>query len=371
MKTSRFLAPLALLTAALTMSACDAGGADAVPTDTVIDRFGTVTGTEGPNGETPTPASELTLTDEQREAIASGDYRAAIAWHELSSWSQAIQAGIEDELSSLGIDVVSTTDAKFDAATQANQIQTALSLKPDAILGLAVDPTTAGAIYQDAVDQGVKLVFASQAPDGYTYGEDYHALIGDDLFQIGERAGEAMCESVPKDGEIAVLYYDADFHVTNFRDASFLSTIADECPDVTVVAKEGFSDPNKAEEIANPLLTRHPDLDGIYTSWAVPAQGVLSALKNAGNSDTAVVTVDLDDTVAADLAAGGNVTAIVADEAYEFGRAMAVSAALAILGEPAPEFGAADSVTITEDTLAEGYEAWHQDVPAAVLEAER
>lgn len=178
-----------------------------------------------------------------------------------------------------------------------------------------------------------------------------------------------MCDAVPEDGKIAVLYYDADFHVTNFRDASFLSTIEKECPDVEVVAKQGFSDPNKAEEIANPLLTKHPDLAGVYTSWAVPAQGVLAALKNAGNSTTKIVTVDLDDTIAADLAGDGNVAAIVADKAYEYGRAMATAAALAILDEPAPEFGVSDSVTVTKDTLAEGYKAWNQDLPTAVREA--
>ncbi|WP_119698654.1 substrate-binding domain-containing protein [Microbacterium halotolerans] len=373
MRSSRALAVSATMAAALALASCDAGGApsDDVPTDTVIDQFGTVTATEGPNGEQPTPASDLELTEEQIAELENGGYRAAIAWHELSSWSNAIQAGIEDELDRLGVEIVSTTDAKFDAATQANQVQTALSLKPDVILGQAVDPVTANAVYQDAVDQNVKLVFADQAPDDYSYGKEYQSVLTDDLFQIGQRAGNAMCDAVPDGGEIAVLYYDADFHVTNFRDASFLSTIAAECPDVKIVAKEGFSDPNKAEEIANPLLTRHPDLAGVYTSWAVPAQGVLSALKNAGNSTTKIVTVDLDDTIAADMAADGNVAAIVADEAYDYGRAMATAAALAILEEPAPEFAVSDSVSITKDNVADGYEAWNQEVPSAVLDASK
>ena len=372
MKT-RTSAMFAVLTATVLLAtgcSTNSGSGASVPEDTVIDRFGTVTETVGPNGEKPTPTSSLTLTAEDRAALSSGGYRAAIAWHELSSWSQAIQSGIEDEFAELGISIVSTTDAKFDAATQANQIQTALALKPDVILGQAVDPTTASAAYQGAVDAGVKLIFADQAPEGYTYGKQYQAILTDDLFQIGQRTGEAMCESLGDKGTIAVLYYDADFHVTNFRDAAFLSTIAKECPEVSVVAKQGFTDPNKAEEIANALLTKYPDLAGVYTSWAVPAQGVLAALKNAGNTTTKIVTVDLDDTIAADLAAGGNVAAIVADKAYDYGRAMAVSAALAILGKTAPEFGVSDSVTVTKDTLVDGYKAWNQDVPASVKAAE-
>jgi ribose transport system substrate-binding protein len=358
----------AALVTALGLAGCSSGGGNpgsAVPTDTAIDRFGTVTKTSGPRGEQPTPISEVKLTEAQKATIKNGKHKAAILWHELSGWTKALQAGIEDEFSELGVDIVAKTDAKFDAATQANQIETTLALAPDVILGQAVDPTTAAAAYKPAVDRGVKLVFADQAPDSYRYGAQYQAVITDDLFQIGERAAKAMGEAMGGKGEVAIVYYDAQFHVTNFRDAAFLSTLAKDYPDIKIVAKQGFSDPNKAEEIANALLTTHPDLGGIYTSWAVPAQGVLSALKSAGNTKTKVVTVDLDDTIATDLASGGNVAAIVADKAYDYGKAMAISAVLAILGEPAPEFGTADSVTVMKDTIAGGYKAWHQNVPEA------
>ncbi len=234
-----------------------------------------------------------------------------------------------------------------------------------------MNPTTAAAAYQPAVDRGIKLIFADQAPDDYAYGDQYQAVLTDDLFQIGQRTGSAMCDAVGGTGDVAVLYYDAEFHVTNYRDAAFLSTLAKQCPEANIIAKQGFSDPNKAEEIANTLLVKHPDVAGIYTSWAVSAQGVLAALKNSGNTDTKIVTVDLDDTIAADLAEDGNVAAMVADNAFQYGEAMAVSAALALLDQPAPEFGISDSVTVTKDTLKAGYEAWNETVPASVLGAQK
>jgi len=373
MKRHMSLVLISALVASAGLSSCGGKGGDSdaeVPTDTVIDRFGTVTQTVGPNGERPTPVADVTLTDKQAAQIRQGGYRAAIAWHELSNWSQALQSGMESKFDELGVQVVSTTDAKFDAATRANQIESALALKPDVLLGQAVDPTTAAAAYQPAVDRGIKLIFADQAPDDYVYGDQYQAVMTDDLFQIGQRTGSAMCDAVGDTGDVAVLYYDAEFHVTNYRDAAFLSTLAEQCPEAHIIAKQGFSDPNKAEEIANALLVKHPDVDGIYISWAVPAQGVLAALKNSGNTDTKIVTVDLDDTIAADLAEGGNVAAMVADNAFEYGEAMAVAAALALLDQPAPEFGISDSVTVTQDTLEAGYEAWNETVPASVLGAQ-
>lgn len=347
----------------------DETAAPGVPTDTVIDRFGDVTQTVGPNGEEPTPSSGLELTDEQKEQIRSGNYRAAILWHELSNYSQALQAGIEEVFAELEIEIVANTDAGFDAAVQADQILSALALEPDVILGLAADPTTAQAAYRPAVDAGVNLIFADQAPDGMVHGEDFQAVFIGDLFQIGQMSARSLGDALGGEGEVAVIFYDANFHVTNFRDAAFLSTLAAEYPGITVVAKQGFADPNRAEEIASAILVQHPDLAGIYTSWAVPAQGALSALRNVGNTTTRIVTIDLDDTIAADMAAGGNVEAIITYPANVYGRSMGSAAALAILGETGPEFGVIEPMTVTRDNLAEGYAAWNQEVPAAAAAA--
>lgn len=361
------LAAATLLTLS-TSASVDAG--DDVDDDTVIDQFGEITETIGPNGETPTDAADLALTEEQKATIRNGDHRVAILWHELSGWSQAIQDGMLDVFDDLGIEVTTTADAAFDAPTQANQIESALATQPEVILGQAVDPVTGAAAYQPAVDAGVNLIFADQAPNGFVYLEDYQAILTDDLFAVGQHTGAAMCEALDNEGDVAVLYYDADFHVTNFRDAAFLQTLADECPDVDVVAKEGFADPNRAEEVASGILARYPDVDGIYVSWAVPAQGVLAALSGAGNTTAQVVTIDLDDTIAADMVSpNGHTAAIIVDEAFSYGQAMANAAALAILGEPGPEYGVSAVVTATADNIEEGYAAWNQEVPQAILDA--
>jgi ribose transport system substrate-binding protein len=366
---------MAVATAALiVLAGCSSSSPSAsdVPTDTVIDGFGKLTETVGPNGEKATPINQVTLTGQQVAQVKSGGYKAAILWHELSAWSQAAQDGMEDRFKELGITVTATGDAKFDAATQANQISDAVSTAPNVILGQAVDPTTGAAAYQPAVNAGIKLIFADQAPDGYTYGNQYQAIITGDLLDVGRQSGAAMCKAVGNKGTVGVLFYDAKFHVTNFRDAAFLQTLKEDCPDVTVVAKQGFSDPNKAEEIATGMVTRHPDLSGIYVSWAVPAQGVLAALKNAGNTTTKVVTIDLDNTIATDMVSpNGHTAAMIVDTAYDYGRAMADSGALAILGARAPEYGVDSTVTATKDNIAEAYRAWNEDVPPAVLSAQK
>jgi ribose transport system substrate-binding protein len=364
------LAAVPLIVLSLLLAACNGSGkpgGGSVASDTVIDLA--ATDTVGPHGEKPTRVTQLALDPADEAKIRAGNYRAALLWHEMSAWSSAVQKGALDEFKRVGIKVVATADAKFDAATQANQVQTTLATHPDVILGQAVDPTTGAAAYRPAVAKGVKLVFADQAPDGFTYGKEYQAIVTGDLFQLGRRAAEALGEAMGGKGDVAIMYYDAKFHVTNMRDSAFKKTLRQKFPDIRIVAQQGFADSNKAEDIANAMITQHPGLGGVYVSWAQPAQGVLAALNNAGNTSTKLVTLDLDDTIATNMARGGQTAALAVDRAYDFGRAMAVSSALAILGKKAPEFGIVDSVTVTKNSLAQGYAAWAQPLPQAVKDA--
>lgn len=370
MKTRHATLLATLGVASLLLGGCaDANaGAPQVPSDTVIDQFADVTETSGPNGETVTAAEELTLTDEEKQQLRDGNHRVAFVWHEIQNYSQAIQAGAEAVFEDLNIEVVATTGAAFKAADQANQIQSVLQLQPEVILGQAVDPTTGEAAYGPAVDAGVGLVFVDQAPNGFVHGEDYDAIFTGDPYGIGYQAAHALAESIGGKGKIGVIFYDADFHPTNFRDGAFLSTMKRDFPEIEIVAKQGFADPNQTEGIATGMLTQHPDLDGLFVDWAGPAQGAIAALKNAGNSTTKVVTIDLDDTIAADMANDGNIAALITYPAFEFGEAMGMAAAYSILGKEAPEFGVVEPVTVTKSNLLEAYDAWSQKVPQAVTD---
>ena len=67
------------------------------------------------------------------------------------------------------------------------------------------------------------------------------------------------------------------------------------------------------------LLTKHADLDGIWAVWDVPAEGVIAALRTAGRSDLAVVTIDLGQPVAIELASGGVVKGLGSQRPFDQG----------------------------------------------------
>lgn len=326
--------------------------------------------TVGPAGETATASSEVTLTDADIAALKDKGYKAALLWHTSSDFTNAVGQGATDEFKRAGIDIAVTTDAQFDAARQRSDIETALAAKPNVILALPLDPVTSAEAFRQAVTDGAKLVFLSNVPKDYKHGADYAAIVTDDLFQMGKQAADALAKSIGGKGKVGYLFHDATYYVTNQRDQAFKSTIEKDYPDIKIVAEQGISDPARAEELANAMLLKNPDLDGIYVTWAEPADGVLAALRAAGNTKTKIVTLDLAEPVALDMVKGGNVTALVADKAYELGRAMAAAGMKSLLGQETPAFVVAPALTVTKENVSQGWkDSLNRDAPQSVLDA--
>ena len=326
--------------------------------------------TTGPGGEAATPSSAVTIDDAQAAELQTKGLKAALLWHDQSDFVNAVTAGATDEFTRLGIEVVATTSAGFDSAKQMSDIETALALSPNIILSLPLDPVASAAAFAKAKEAGVKLVFLSNLPQDYKQPGDYAAIVTDDLFQMGKHAADALAASMGGKGTVGWIFHDAAYYVTNQRDQAFKTTIENDYPDIKIVAEAGISDPARAEDIANAMLLKNPDLGGIYVTWAGPAEGVLAALRANGNTTTKIVTLDLSEPIALDMVKGGNVAAIVADEAYELGRAMAATGARAILGVENPPFIVAPAVTVTKENVAEAWQqSLHRDAPQTVLDA--
>ena len=326
--------------------------------------------TVGPAGEAATKSGDVKLSDADLAELKGKGYKAALLWHTSSDFTNAVSAGAKDEFAKAGVDIAVTTDAGFDAAKQRSDIETALAAKPNVILALPLDPTTSAEAFRQAVKDGTKLVFLSNVPAGYKYGVDYAAIATDDLFQMGKQAADALAAAIGKKGKVGYIFHDATYYVTNQRDQAFKATIEKDYPDIKIVAEQGISDPARAEELANAMLLQHPDLDGIYVTWAEPADGVLAALRGAGNKHTKIVTLDLSEPVGLDMVKAGNVTAIVADKAYELGRVMAAAGMKSLIGEKTPPFIIAPALTVTKANVAEGWkESLNRDAPQSVLDA--
>jgi len=323
--------------------------------------------TTGPHGESATPANAITLTPEEEAQLKSGNHTAALAWHTASDYTTAVDQGAKDEFAQLGIEVVAQTDAQFDPAKQKSDIETILAAQPDIILSLPVDSDTAAEVYRPALEAGVVLGFVDNAPKDFEQGRDYATIVSDDLAQMGAKAADAMAEAIGGKGKVGYLFHEANFYVTNQRDQAFKETIETKYPEIEIVAEQGLADPTHAEDIINAFMVKYPELDAVYVTWAEPAEFVLAALRNNGNTRTKLVTLDLSEPLALDMVADGNVAAIIADEAYGIGVTLARAAAAGLLKKQLPPFVVVDALAITKENLQEGWhQSLHRDPPASL-----
>jgi ribose transport system substrate-binding protein len=329
----------------------------------------------GPNGEKPTPASEVSLSAQELQQIKDKHATAAIVLHYGGNdWSNAQVNGLRNALGRMGVRVVAVTDANFKPEKQVSDIETVLAKKPDIIISIPTDPVATADAYRKAARQGVKLVFMDNVPKGFTPGKDYVSVVSADNYGNGVASAHLMAEQLEGKGKIGIVFHEADFFVTKQRYEAFKKTIADQYPDIEVVAEQGIAGPDfagDAEKVASAMLTRNADLDAIWAVWDVPAEGVLAAARANGRNDLDVTTIDLGQNVAIDMAKGGPIKGLGAQRPFDQGVTEATLAGYGLLDKKAPPYVAVNALPVTRSNLESAWKTvYHQGLPPKVVEAE-
>lgn len=329
-------------------------------------------GATGPNGEAATPASEIQLTEEEKQQIRDGGYTAAISLHYGGNdWASSQLEGLQATFEDLGIEVVAVTDADFSAEQQVSDIETIMAKNPDIIVSIPTDATATADAFQTVTEAGIKLVFMDNVPEGMTAGEDYVSCVSADNYGNGCIAADLMGEALGGEGQIAMVYYDTVYFVTNQRDQGFKDTIAEKYPGIEIVSEQGFTDENGCSEQGDAILTQYPMIDGIYASWDIPMEGVLSSVRAAGltGDDVKLTTIDLGNNMAKEIAEG-NVVGLGAQLPYDQGVAEATLAAYSLLGKEAPPYVVVDAKRVERSNVLEAYEdVYHVEAPDWLKEA--
>src|SRR6202007_2983095 len=241
---------------------------------------------KGPSGEEPSPASSVTLSPEEIDKIKVLKAKAAIVLHySRNDWLEAQVAGLKSQFDKMGIDVIAVTDAGFIAERQVANIESVLVQNPQIIVSISTDPVFTAAASQQASQQGVKLVFMDNVPKGFQAGKDYVSVVSADNYGNGVASAHLMAKALQSKGQIGLVYHAADFFVTRQRYNAFKKTIAEDYPDIRIVAEQGIREPDfygDADRAAYVMLTANENLSGIWAVWDVPAEGVIAAARTAG-----------------------------------------------------------------------------------------
>lgn len=358
--------------AASTSNAPDAGVSEKA--QQALDKIKGQVLSKGPNGESPSPASVSDLTPEEIEKIKALNAKAAIVMHYGGNdWATAQVNGLKSEFEKLGIKVIATTDANFKPDKQVSDIETVMTQDPDVIVSIPTDPVATASAYKKAAAAGTKLVFMDNVPQGLTPGTDYVSVVSADNYGNGVVSAHQMAKALGGKGKIGLVFHQADFFVTKQRHEGFKETIVKEYPDIQIVEEKGIAGPDfagDAQAAANAMISKYPDLAGIWAVWDVPAEGVMAAARAAGRQDLKIATEDLGKNVAIALAKDELVVGLGAQVPFDQGVTEARLAAGALLGKQAPPYVALSALPVDHSNVLEAWkQVYHEDAPKDIQDS--
>jgi ribose transport system substrate-binding protein len=177
-----------------------------------------------------------------------------------------------------------------DADSQAQQIEQAISKKPDVLVVLPQDGAALTPVAQKAERAGIPVVNIDRlftAPDAAT------ATILGDNYQIGVLAANYISDQLKCKGNVVEIQGLAGISVTEDRTKGFTDTIKQKCPagGLKIVASQpGDFNPDKGLTVMENILQAQSKIDAVYTHDDDMAQGVVQAIRNAGRDDEMFLT---------------------------------------------------------------------------------
>jgi len=325
--------------------------------------------TVGPDGEKAAWYDVLHLTPAEVEKVKAMKLRVAFEAPTESEWGNANLRGYKAAAEQLNMDVAGVAYAELDPARQKKNMENFLALGVSLVDSQPQEIGLAANTYNPLVNAGVKLTFLSNVPAGYTPGKEYVGALTDSLYDMGADAADLLAKAIGGQGETLTITVSSVNYVSNTRDNAFRETIAKKYPKIKIVADGGFELVHDAGNVANGLLTRYPNVKGIYVSFSAPAVEVLDVVRSLGRKDIKITTMDLDTICALDMVQNGNIYGIVADLPYAMGYGRAMLGAYGALGKTAPKYVTSPSFSITKTNIKEGWKlSFGEDLPSDIAQ---
>lgn len=324
-------------------------------------------------GDNPANGLDLKLTDEQYTKLKEGKYTAALSMGWLGDdWATEQIGGIKAELEKMGIEVIAETNADWDDATQISDLESIAAMKPDLLFSIPLNAKTTAGAYRKVADAGTKIVFIDQIAEGFTLGEDCVGTVAADCYMLGMNLADMLVSAIGGEGEVGLMYFNVDFWVTNLRTYGFVARMIAKYPNIKVVVAAGHDNPDLGQEVATTMIARYPDMDGMYSSWSIPAMGAEAAATVAGKTpeNFAIVNENFDQIVALNVAQKGMIKGISSQRPRDQATAEARLGGLALLGAEVPIGSLISPVSATFDNLGEAFKTvYHKDLPAEIQAA--
>jgi ribose transport system substrate-binding protein len=320
---------------------------------------------QGPFGEEAIPIEKLTLSEKEIEELRGGHFKIGISFHYgNTAWTRLHENGIRDTLEKYGVRVLSVTEAHFNPELQLTQLEGLRMQKPDAIIAIPSDDVATAAKFKELAKE-VKLIFISNVPLGMET-DEYASCVSVNEREGGYNAGVLLGEYFKNHDKVHIgfISHGAPFRGTHLRDGTAEQVVRENYPNIDIVSVKYFYKIERAYDVCREMINEHPEVEGLYVSWDVPALQVITALKELCREDIAIFTCDLDVEIGAYLAKGEMVRGLVAQRPYVQGTAVGLATAKALLGEGKYKYIGVSPYVVQKNELLKAWEdIFHIPIP--------
>lgn len=270
----------------------------------------------------------------------------------------AMGMGVEDGAKEAGVKYfVLAAESDQAAEPQLNLCNTALERKPVAMITAAINSTNLLPCLKAAQEAGIKVVDLDGNLDQAILDKEGIKItfrIGSDNVAAGGQGAEYLVSKLGADAKGPVLVIEGlSGNVTGQKRATgFADKLKELAPGLEIVASlPGDWDRGKAASITNDILTRNPDLVGIFAANDGMALGAVEAVYAAGKGEQ-VTIIGVDGNVdAVKSIKDGRLNASVAQLPYLVGKQAVENVKKAIAGESVPGDVAVPTLVLTKEVL--------------------
>lgn len=203
----------------------------------------------------------------------------------------SIIGGFEKAADELGFNFTTVAPATAEATSQLPFIRTQIQRGVDVIAISPNSPDALNRIFEQAMNEGIKVVVVNSDIPG---SEEYRdvAILPMDFEITGSSQVELMGSLIDYEGKIAILSATTDAPDQNYWIEGMKETLEEpKYQDMELVeVAYGDDDPQKSTTEAEALLTKYPDLRGIISPTTVGVAAAAQVVENAGRAPELQVT---------------------------------------------------------------------------------
>ncbi|MDX2248492.1 MAG: substrate-binding domain-containing protein [Bacteroidia bacterium] len=264
---------------------------------------------------------------------------------------KSVHAGAKKAEHDLGVEINWQGPLKeSDRQIQIQIVQNFISQNMDAIVLAPLDSRSLVPVVKSAGKRNLPVIIFDSDLDS----DDYKSFVATDNYKGGQLCAELLAQKMNNKGKAILMRYVEGSASTTHREQGFLDRIAEVAPDIELISTNQYAGVTleRGLQVAQNLLNRFPEVQGIYCPNETSVQSMLRALQTAGKAgEVVLIGFDANETLIQGIK-DGELHGIALQDPFMMGYLGVETAVKAARGEPIEKRIDTGVVIVTKDNMS-------------------